>query len=101
MRSGGKTLVTQLSGVGQRRSALVCDSEPQSLRTLKATLRGSGLVMWPTASAEEALTVAAMERQALERLKESRRADHEREVARREGLLLDEMAINGFRRRAA
>jgi flagellar protein FliJ len=49
----------------------------------------------------DALTVAAMERQALERLKESRRADHEREVARREGLLLDEMAINGFRRRAA
>jgi flagellar FliJ protein len=49
----------------------------------------------------EALTVAATERQALERLKENRRADHEREAARREGLLLDEMAINGFRRRAA
>jgi flagellar FliJ protein len=49
----------------------------------------------------DALTVAAMERQALERLKETRRADHEREAARREGLLLDEMAINGFRRRAA
>jgi flagellar FliJ protein len=45
--------------------------------------------------------LATMERQALERLKESRRVDHEREVARREGLLLDEMAINGFRRRAA
>ena len=49
----------------------------------------------------DALTVAAMDRQALERLKETRRVDHEREVARREGLLLDEMAINGFRRRAA
>jgi flagellar protein FliJ len=49
----------------------------------------------------DALTVAAMERQALERLKETRRADHERELARREGLMLDEMAINGFRRRAA
>jgi flagellar export protein FliJ len=49
----------------------------------------------------DALTVAAMERQALERLKENRRADHERESARREGLILDEMAINGFRRRAA
>jgi flagellar export protein FliJ len=49
----------------------------------------------------QALTVAAMERQALERLKESRRAEHEREVARREGLMLDEMAINGFRRSAA
>jgi flagellar protein FliJ len=49
----------------------------------------------------EALTHAAKERQALERLKESRRADHEREAARREGLLLDEIAINGFRRRVA
>jgi flagellar export protein FliJ len=49
----------------------------------------------------EALTLAAIDRQALERLKENRRADHEREAARREGLMLDEMAINGFRRRAA
>jgi flagellar export protein FliJ len=49
----------------------------------------------------EALTQAARERQTLERLKEQRRADHEREVARREGLMLDEIAINGFRRRAA
>jgi flagellar FliJ protein len=48
-----------------------------------------------------ALTEAARERQALERLKENRRVEHEREVARREGLLLDEIAINGFRRRAA
>ena len=48
-----------------------------------------------------ALTEAARERQALERLKERRRADHERETARREGLILDEIAINGFRRRMA
>jgi flagellar FliJ protein len=48
-----------------------------------------------------ALTQAAQERQALERLKENRRVDHEREVARKEGLMLDEIAINGFRRRAA
>ncbi len=48
-----------------------------------------------------ALTEAARERQALERLKEHRRADHEREAARQEGLVLDEIAINGFRRRAA
>jgi flagellar FliJ protein len=48
-----------------------------------------------------ALTQAAQERQALERLKESRRVDHEREAARKEGLMLDEIAINGFRRRAA
>lgn len=48
----------------------------------------------------EALTEAARDRQALERLKEQRRADHDREVARREGLMLDEIAINGFRRSA-
>jgi flagellar protein FliJ len=49
----------------------------------------------------ETLTQAARDRQALERLKERRRADHEREAARREGLVLDEIAINGFRRKAA
>ena len=49
----------------------------------------------------EALTEAAREREALERLKEHRRADHEREAARQEGLALDEIAINGYRRRAA
>ena len=47
------------------------------------------------------LRAAARDRQALERLKENRRADHEREAARREGIALDEIAINGFRRRAA
>jgi len=49
----------------------------------------------------EALTQAARERQALERLKENRRAEHEREVARQEGLMLDEIALNGYRRNAA
>ena len=53
------------------------------------------------AQRREALVHAARDRQTLERLKEHRRADHEREVARREGLILDEIAINGFRRRAA
>ena len=53
------------------------------------------------AERREALTQAARDRQALERLKENRRAEHEREVARREGLMLDEIAINNFRRRAA
>ena len=48
-----------------------------------------------------ALTQAARERQALERLKASRRAEHEREMARQEGLMLDEIAINGYRRNAA
>ncbi|MGH2873363.1 MAG: flagellar export protein FliJ [Solirubrobacteraceae bacterium] len=47
------------------------------------------------------LTEAARERQALERLKEHRRLEHQREQARIEALALDEIAINGFRRRAA
>lgn len=49
----------------------------------------------------ELLMKAAQERQALERLKENQRADHEREAARQEGMVLDEIALNGFRRRAA
>jgi flagellar FliJ protein len=53
------------------------------------------------AGRREALTLAARERQTLERLKEQRRADHERESARLESLALDEIAINGFRRSAA
>jgi flagellar FliJ protein len=53
------------------------------------------------ARVRELLTIAARERQALERLKERRRADHELEMARHEGIVLDEIAINGFRRRAA
>jgi flagellar export protein FliJ len=47
------------------------------------------------------LTHAARERQALERLKEHRRADHKREQLRLEGIELDEIAIQGFHRRAA
>ena len=53
------------------------------------------------AQRREMLMKAAQERQALERLKENRRAEHEREVARKEGMMLDEIAINSFRRRAA
>ena len=45
-----------------------------------------------------ALTARSQERQVLERLKERRRADHQREVDRRESLLLDEMALNAHRR---
>ena len=47
------------------------------------------------------LTEAAREREALERLKEHRRVEHQREQARIEALTLDEIALNGFRRRAA
>ena len=48
----------------------------------------------------DALTEAARDRQALERLKANRLADHTREVARQDAAALDEIAINGFRRRA-
>jgi len=45
-----------------------------------------------------ALATRSQERQVLERLKERRHADHNREHDRREGLLLDEMALNAHRR---
>lgn len=45
-----------------------------------------------------ALQNAARERQVLERLKERKRDEHRREADRREGVLLDEMAINIHRR---
>jgi flagellar protein FliJ len=47
------------------------------------------------------LTEAARERQALERLKENRRAEFMRQQAAAEAMVLDEIALNGFRRRAA
>jgi len=49
----------------------------------------------------EALREAARDRQALERLKERRRADHERAVARAEGAVLDEIALTQHRRSAS
>lgn len=45
---------------GQRQSVLVRDSDLEGLRALGAALRGSGLVVWPTQSAEEALIRAAL-----------------------------------------
>jgi flagellar FliJ protein len=48
-----------------------------------------------------ALLAAARERQVLEKLKERRAADHRRESARIEGVLLDEMATNSHRRMAS
>ena len=47
------------------------------------------------------LTPRSLERQVLERLKERRRDDHRREMERREGVLLDEMALNAHRRQGA
>jgi flagellar FliJ protein len=48
-----------------------------------------------------ALSRAARDRQALERLKERRRTEFMVEAARIESLMLDEIAINNFRRSAA
>lgn len=48
-----------------------------------------------------ALVAAARDRQALERLKERRRADHARELARVEGAEMDEIALTLHRRRAS
>jgi flagellar FliJ protein len=47
-----------------------------------------------------ALVAAAREREVLERLKDRRKADHRRESERREGVVLDEIAITGHRRAA-
>jgi flagellar FliJ protein len=49
----------------------------------------------------EELTEAARERQALERLKENRRNEFMRAQAAAEAMVLDEIALNGFRRKAA
>jgi flagellar FliJ protein len=53
------------------------------------------------AQRRDALTQAARERQALERLKERQQADHLREVERREGVVLDEIAATAHRRAEA
>jgi flagellar FliJ protein len=47
------------------------------------------------------LEAAARERQALDRLRDRRRAEHDRELARGESARLDELAIAGHRRRQA
>ena len=52
-------------------------------------------------SRRDELTVAARDRQALERLKEQRLADHQREEMRIEGLMLDEIAGQNSYRKAA
>jgi flagellar protein FliJ len=49
----------------------------------------------------DALRGAARDRQALERLKERRRTEYALEAARIEGIELDEIAINNFRRSTA
>jgi flagellar protein FliJ len=52
------------------------------------------------AARRDALTEAARDRQVLERLKERRREDHNRESERRAGDALDELALGVHRRRS-
>lgn len=53
------------------------------------------------ASRRQALVQAAQEHEALERLKEKGLAEHQRELDRVERIVLDEIAGNGYWRRAA
>jgi len=53
------------------------------------------------AARRDRLAEAARAREALERLKERRRIDHDVEAARQEGRELDEVALNVFRRGAS
>src|ERR1700757_1372739 len=52
--------VRELSDRRHPPSVLVCDSEPQSVRALKAVLRQAGFEVDATYTAEEALTRAAL-----------------------------------------
>jgi flagellar FliJ protein len=53
------------------------------------------------AERKETLARAARSQRTLERLKERRRAEHQREADRREGTMLDEIALERFRRSVA
>ncbi len=69
-------------------------------RARDATARDLDLHEAEVATRRDLLTEAARAREALERLKERRRADHEQELARRSGRELDEVALNVYRRGA-
>jgi flagellar FliJ protein len=73
----------------------------RSERVQRATEEDLGRSATVVEQRREELTEAARNLQALERLKENRRNDHEREQARVEASVLDEIALNSFRRRAA
>jgi flagellar export protein FliJ len=73
----------------------------RSERDHRASLDAVGRSEIRVAQHRHTLTEAARNRQALERLKEHRRSDFEREQARLESIVLDEVALNNFRRRDA
>lgn len=53
------------------------------------------------ASRGAALSLAAQEHQMLQRLKDRHKTEHAREISRREGQVLDEIALDRFRRNVA
>jgi flagellar export protein FliJ len=73
----------------------------RSERDHRASLDALGHADARVAQQRHKLTEAARSRQALERLKDHRRSDFEREQARLESIALDEVALNKFRRREA
>ncbi|HMJ01461.1 MAG TPA: flagellar export protein FliJ [Conexibacter sp.] len=104
----------QVSGAfaAQRAAAAAAAASPHELAAHQAYLerieqvREAGQLDLHRHDAEvgarrDALREAARQRQALERLKERRRADHERAVARAEGAVLDEIALVQHRRSAS
>jgi flagellar export protein FliJ len=79
------------------RQAYLEQSERNHRASLDALSRSEAVV----AQFRHKLTEAARSRQALEKLKEHRRVDFEREQARQESIVLDEVALNNYRRREA
>lgn len=86
-------------GVGEllARQAYLEHSERNHRASLDALSRADDVV----AQHRHKLTEAARDRQALEKLKDHRRLDFEREQARQESIALDEVALNNYRRREA
>jgi flagellar export protein FliJ len=79
------------------RQAYLEQTERNHRASLDALSRSAAVV----AQQRHKLTEAARSRQALEKLKEHRRSDFEREQARLESVMLDEVALNNHRRREA
>jgi flagellar FliJ protein len=73
----------------------------QSERNHRASLDALGRSEAVVDQHRHKLTEAARDRQALERLKDHRRSDFDREQARLESIELDEVALNNYRRREA
>jgi len=87
-----------LSGADMRASQAFLERiETKRAIGTQAVHRSAGEV----ADRGEDFSRAAQKHKMLERLKERRRGEHMREVARREGQMLDEIALDRFRRRAA